>query len=208
MHIKSLLISMSILSILLFACKPQEGATPKEAEVAEAANEKEPQKMDTTFDASVFDKEVPDACTLLSPAFIASTFGVDAGAITVKDGSSSMNTKARSCFFKWQTDLPNSGILVQALKNPVAEEFPDWVTYFVKTKKQDGEKSFSDPGVVYRYEDWPVVGDEGAASVDAGKYVWRVGNEMAFMIAFNLSIDAASQRQAAASLAQEVMSNL
>lgn len=197
------IILLSVLLLSFLACKP-----PKEEPMAPAVDKTKPQRLSQTSDYSTFDKSVPDACTLLDVDFIAKTFNIDASTITVKDGSSDKNRKARSCFFKWKTDFPNSGILIQALKNPVEEEFPEWVTYFVKTKKTDGEKSFSSPGEVYKYTDWDIVGDEGAASPEIGKYIWRVGNEMAFMLAFNLDIDEAAQRAAADLLAVEVMKNL
>jgi hypothetical protein len=201
---------MKTYTILLLATALMVGCKPKQETPAVSEDVKAEDVVDAEAAAQMigFDKEVPDACTLLDSKFIANVFGIDPSVINVKDGSSSQNKKARSCFFKWDTDLPNSGILVQALKNPVEDEFPEWVTYFVRTKKEDGEKSFSEPGVVYRYKDWKAAGDEGAASTEAGKYVWRVGDEMAFMIAFNLTIDPAKQEQAATALAQEVMANL
>lgn len=197
-------ITLLIVAALLSSCKQNQ-----EVAVAEQdAKMEDVRDRESVSPPVVFDKNVPDACTLLDVGFIAKTFNIDPAVINVKDGSSSQNLKARSCFFKWDTDLPNSGILVQALKNPVEEEFPEWVTYFVRTKKEDGEKSFSEPGVVYRYKDWKAAGDEGAASTEAGKYVWRLGDDMAFMLAFNLTIDPSKQEQAATAIAQEIMSNL
>lgn len=207
---------MNRLSILLilciglvqFSCKPK---TPRpEAEAAVQQDASKPQKLQKSDEATsrAFDRSVPDACSLLSTSFVSKIINVPADQIKIKDGSSPSNPKARSCFFKWEGSIPNAGILIQVMRNPVEDEFPDWVRYFVETKKRDGEQSFSEPGVSYDFVDWQLVGDEGAYSTDAGKYYWRIGNEMAFMLAFNTAMDAAEQLAAAELLAPEIMKNL
>ena len=67
---------------------------------------------------------IPDACDLLSIKTIAKFVKQPAGQIILNDGSSSLNPKARACFFKWDSDddLPNAGVMVQVQKNPVHSE--------------------------------------------------------------------------------------
>ena len=192
---------------IITSCKPEGGGNGAEVNEVEV-DPRKPQKLKSgDITKARFDKSIPDACTLIKPKFIAKVMGIDEEAINIKDGSSTKNKKARSCFFKWDSDVPNGGILVQLLKNPVEEEFADWVTSFVANKKKNGEQSFTQEGVKYTYEDWNVVGDEGAYSTESGKYIWRVGNEMVFMLAFNLSLDDNAQKAAASKLAKEIMRN-
>jgi hypothetical protein len=148
-----------------------------------------------------------DACSLISPKYIARVLGVDQGSINVKEGSKTGRTIARSCFFKWESEIPNGGILVQIQKNPVPDDFPEYVQYFISTKKREGENSFSEGGYVYEFTDWGTVGDEGAYSSEAGKYYWRLGNEYIFMLAFNLALEESEQLAAANKLAPEIMKN-
>jgi hypothetical protein len=194
--------------LLITSCKPQDSGNGADIQEEVEVDPRKPQKARSgDISTARFDKTIPDACTLIKPEYIAKVMGIDKEAINIKDGSSTKNKKARSCFFKWDGDIPNGGILVQLMKNPVEDEFADWVTHFVANKKKNGEQSFTQEGVKYIYEDWNVVGDEGAFSAESGKYIWRVGNEMVFMLAFNLSLDNEAQKAAAAKLAPEIMKN-
>ncbi len=151
---------------------------------------------------------IPDACDLMTPETIARYVNQPVESIFPADGSSPQNPKARACFFKWDgSDMPNAGVMVQLQRNPVQEDVPEYFTYLISSKKTEGEK---DPGsnVVMKYKDWPGFGDDGAYSTEAGKYVWRVGNDWAFMIAFNTVLPPKAQKVAAHALAQEVMSNM
>ena len=151
---------------------------------------------------------IPDACDLMTPETIARYVNQPVESIFPADGSSPQNPKARACFFKWDgSALPNAGVMVQLQRNPVQEDVPEYFTYLIASRKTDGEK---DPGsdVVIKYKDWPGFGDDGAYSTEAGKYVWRVGNDWAFMIAFNTVLPPKAQKVAAHALAQEVMSNM
>lgn len=156
-----------------------------------------------------FNKEgIPDACDLLTAKTIAKYVRQPAESIFLADGSSPQNPKARACFFKWDgSELANAGVMVQLQRNPVQEDVPEYFTYLISSKKTDGEK---DPGTqsVIKYKDWPGYGDDGAYSTEAGKYVWRVGNDWAFMVAFNTVLDAKAQKVAADAFAREVMSKM
>jgi len=87
---------------------------------------------------------VPNACTLISIKEIASIFGMKAEAITRKDASHTKSPFTRSCFFKWDGASPNTGILLQVQANPVAEEYAEWVSLYVESKRTSGEKEMEE----------------------------------------------------------------
>lgn len=151
---------------------------------------------------------IPDACDLLTSKTIGRYVRQPAETIFSADGSSPQNKKARACFFKWDgSDLANAGVMVQLQRNPVQEDVPEYFTYLIASKKTEGEK---DPATDHtiKYQDWPGFGDDGAYSTEAGKYVWRVGNDWAFMIAFNTVLPPKAQKVAADAFAREVMANM
>lgn len=156
-----------------------------------------------------FNREgVPDACDLLTAETISKYVGQPADIIFLADGSSPQSPTARACFFKWDgSAIANAGVMVQVQKNPVEEEVPDYFTYLISSRKTGGE---TDPatGAVVKFKDWPGFGDDGAYSTEAGKYIWRIGNEWAFMVAFNTVLPPKSQKKAAEAFAKEVMSRM
>ncbi len=150
---------------------------------------------------------IPDACDLLKEATIAKYLGIPAESINLADGSSSKSQLQRACFFKWDgTALKNAGVMVQIQQNPVADDVPEYFTYMVQSLKKDGENSLN--GGNTKFYDWPGFGDDGAYSTEAGKYVWRVGNDWAFMVAFNTELKGKDQERAAKAFAQEVMDRM
>jgi len=151
---------------------------------------------------------IPDACDLLSVETISKYVNVPAAQIFLNDGSSAQNPKSRACFFKWDgSSIKNAGVMVLVQTNPIADEVPDYLTHFVTSKKTEGEKDFSG-GTMHKYLDWPGIGDDGAYSTELGKYIWRIGNDWAFMVAFNTTIEAKDQKKAAEVFANEVMANM
>jgi len=156
-----------------------------------------------------FNKEgIPDACDLLSAKTVAKYVRQPEGSIFLADGSSPQNPKARACFFKWDgSELANAGVMVQLQRNPVQEEVPEYFTYLISSKKTEGEKDPASKSVI-KYNDWPGFGDDGAYSTEAGKYVWRVGNDWSFMVAFNTVLEPKAQKVAADAFAREVMSKM
>ena len=97
--------------------------------------------------------------------------------------------------------------MVQLQRNPVQEDVPEYFTYLIASRKTQGEV---DPATkqTFKYSDWPGFGDDGAYSTDAGKYIWRVGNDWSFMVAFNTVLPPKAQKVAAHAFAQEVMSRM
>ncbi len=149
----------------------------------------------------------PNACALVTPEFLGKVLGVNAGTISVKDGSSATSPHARSCFFRWEHEgAPNSGVLVQVQVNPVPHEFPDWAIAFVDAKKTAGEQSI-DGSAGYRYKDFSGMGDDGAYNFELSRYIWRISNEYVFLIAFNLPSTEGQEVKWAQSIGKEVMKN-
>jgi len=153
-------------------------------------------------------RPVPDACTLLNEKQIAGVVGVDASAITLKDGSSSASPYARSCFFRWEhRGVPNSGVLLQVQDNPVPDEFSEWAAYYIQAKKDQGEKS-PDGSLEFTYVDFDGVGVAGAYSYELHRYMWRDEKDFVYMIAFNLPASEAEEVEWATKLGKLVMNKI
>ena len=152
---------------------------------------------------------IPDACDFMTVKTIGKYLDLDPESINISDGSSKNNLRARACFFKWDgAELPNAGVMLQIQKNPLPDDAPEYFTYFISNKKTEGEKDFTNNSKVFKYDDWDGYGDDGAYSTEAGKYLWRIGNEWAFMIAFNTTHPKKVQKRAAEALAKEIMSKM
>lgn len=149
---------------------------------------------------------VPDACALISTQEIAKIFGIKSGAINQKDASHTKSPFTRSCFYRWDGASANTGILLQVQANPVAEEYAEWVTLFVESKRTSGEKEMGN-NETYKYEKLEGLGDDGSYSHRLGKYVWRVGNDYAFMVAFNTNSAAEVQMKNVQKIGKIMMSN-
>lgn len=127
---------------------------------------------------------VPDACALISVNQIAQILGVNPEAIAQKDASHTKSPYTRSCFFRWDGASPNTGVLLQVQGNPVAEEYAEWVSLFVESKRTTGDKEMG-TNETHKYEKMDGLGDDGSFSHRLGKYVWRDGNNYAFLLSFN-----------------------
>lgn len=187
------------------ALKSMKGAqsTLSKGEVDSKPRTTQKGKVETNFNKN----GIPDACDLLTEETIAKYMGIPAASINLADGSSSKSQLQRACFFKWDgTALKNAGVMVQIQQNPVADDVPEYFTYMVQSLKKDGENVLN--GGNTKFYDWPGFGDDGAYSSEAGKYVWRVGNDWAFMVAFNSELKGKDQERAAKVFAKEVMDRM
>ena len=147
------------------------------------------------------------ACSLLNPAFIAEVIGVDKDYITVKESITQTNTQ-RSCFFRWDHEgMANNGVLVQIQNNPFPEEHPEWPSYYIAAKRNQGDKS-PDSAVTYRYKHFTEVGVSGAYNYDLARYYWRTEKGQVLMVAFNLPATEEVQYAWGTKMAKEVMRNL
>jgi len=149
---------------------------------------------------------VPDACALITKEEIAKIFGISAGAISEKDASHTKSPYTRSCFYRWEGASPNTGILLQVQANPVAEEYAEWVSLYVESKRTTGEKEMGSNDT-YRYKKLEGLGDDGSYSHRLGKYVWRDANNYVFMVAFNTNSAPEVQMKNVKSIGKIMMSN-
>ncbi len=153
--------------------------------------------------------ELPSACRLIHASFITKVMGgsVQQSDILTKDGSAKSATDARSCFYKWDDGgNPNGGVLIQVQRNPIPDEFPDWASYYVSAKKNQGDQ-MPDGSGSYRYKDFPGMGLAGAYNYDLSRYVWRSETDHVFMVAFNLASSEAEQLIWAEKIGKEMMKN-
>lgn len=151
---------------------------------------------------------LPSTCGLVSPEFIGKLIGVPADPIVVKDGSAKNSNYQRACFFKWAyNNVPNSGVMVQLSSNPVPDDLPDWASYYISTKKNNGDKA-PDGSATYRYKDFPDVGVAGAYNYDLGRYYFRTEKDHVIGVLFNLQASEAEQLLWATKIGQEVLKNL
>ncbi|MBT8188827.1 MAG: hypothetical protein KJO29_00240 [Bacteroidia bacterium] len=152
--------------------------------------------------------KLPSACNLISAEKIARILKVNKDVITLKDGSGSQSKHSQSCFFRWtHNGVPNSGILIQVQDNPLPEEAPDWASYYISAKINQGEQ-IPDGSGSFRYERVKDgLGDAAAFSGELSRYVWRVGTEYVFMIAFNFPGTPEQKKKWAEALGTEVMNN-
>lgn len=149
---------------------------------------------------------IPDACSLLNSEDVAKVLGVDANAIKVKASNSLQSPHTKSCFYRWDGASPNTGILVQVQGNPIPEEYAEWVSLFVSSKRTSGEKSMGSTDV-HLYKKLEGLGDDGSYSHELGKYIWRDANNYVFMVAFNTNSAPAKQLADAKALGKIIMSN-
>jgi len=157
--------------------------------------------------AKMSGSKLPSACGMVSESFLGGVIGVDADYIATKNGSGKSTTQ-NSCFFRWDQDgLANQGVLVQIQSNPLPDEFPDWASYYISAKRNQGDKS-PDGASTFRYKDFKGYGVAGAYNYDLARYYWRTETDHVFLIAFNIQSTAEEQLQWANKIATEVMKNV
>lgn len=130
-------------------------------------------------------KILPDACSLVPISEIAEILGLTEDQIFVRNSTPrDKNPTHSSCFFKWnEPNHPNSGILIQALRNPDEVAYPDYISQWIESSKMLGEQG-TEGGPVY-FSDFTGFGDAGSYSYASGKYYWRLGEKLYFLVAFN-----------------------
>jgi len=147
---------------------------------------------------------LPEACKLIDIKWLEKLVEAKED-ILVTNSTSAKNPNTNSCFFRWSNDLmPNSGIFLQIVENPVPDEVSNYAHYFVKGKLESGETDMS--GNKYEYIPYKTVGIAGAYSAEQGNYFWQVSEERVFMLAFNLGLSSKKEKRYADAIAKHVMS--
>jgi len=128
---------------------------------------------------------LPDACSLMDAAFISQLIDIPAENVSIQTGGTSKTVPSRSCFFKWTGgELGNSGLMVQALGNPVPDEYADWPFFFIDNKKSLGERTVSEPDKPIKFVTMENLGDQACYSLELAKCYFRK-DKTVYMIAIN-----------------------
>jgi len=129
-------------------------------------------------------KVLPDPCAAVQKSDIAKLLSKTEDKITFKSGSSPSST-TRSCFYRWtDATIPNAAILLQALGNPVPNEFSGWAAAFIENKKSNGERLLSDPDTPIKYVTLQGVGEHTCYNLKESKCYFRDG-DVVYLVATN-----------------------
>jgi len=146
------------------------------------------------------------ACRMVSVEEIAQALGMTVQDITQSNATpSDADPNQTACFYKWDDpEVVSAGIFIQILRNPLGDEFPDYITEFIKQKRSRGEQEANGDATFLKEMDW---GDDGAYSTELAKYYWRLGEEVILSIAFNTSFSEREQYQVATKIATTLTRN-
>lgn len=142
-------------------------------------------------------------CRLVSGKAMADILGLDIADVKLSNATPrDADPGQTACFYKWDDpELFNAGILVQLFKNPVGDEFPDYISFFIDSKRDTGEQEADGTKVIFEKLDW---GDDGSYSTEVGKYYWRLGDKIVMAVVFNTSHEKRKQYQLATAIATEM----
>jgi len=158
----------------MVSCKHDRTKQSNQNNAAESSN--------STEQAST--KVLPDPCAAVSKSDIAKLLSKSVDKITFKSGSSPSST-TRSCFYRWtDATVPNAAILLQALGNPVPDEFSGWASAFIENKKSNGERLLSDPDTPIKYTTLKGVGKHTCYNLKESKCYLRSG-DIVYLVATN-----------------------
>ncbi len=177
---------------LIYSCKGDGASSPANSNEAQSTDEGT--RSPTTLQgkgsgkkATINEHGLPDPCELITIGELADIIRVSEDNFSMKDATSAQNPNVASCFFRWNDELyTNQGILIQVMTNPIPDEFPMWASSFVASKRTKGEQTFMGEALNFKYKNYPGFGDDGSYSYELGKYVWRIGEEFVFMVAFKV----------------------
>lgn len=142
------------------------------------------------------------ACSMVKQQLIAEAIGKTTQELTIRNATPpNENPKQSACFIKWEDfDLPNTGIFIQMIRNPFEDEYPDYISKYVESYRLQGEQAVDEEPVFFKkFEGF---GDDGSYSTEAGKYYWRLGERVSFLIAFNTRHSPPEQYRIATTLAK------
>jgi len=146
------------------------------------------------------------ACRLINAEEMAAALGKTKEEIKLSNATPrDADPNQTACFFKWDDpDLFNAGIFIQLLKNPMGDEFPDYISQFILQKRTRGEQQMDGPPSLFKPLDW---GDDGSYDEESAKYYWRLGEEVIFSLAFNTVHTPQEQYQIATDIATRLTNN-
>jgi hypothetical protein len=125
-----------------------------------------------------------DPCELLTVDRVGSTLQVLPENIMVKPVGNMGDVKAKSCFYKWEdADMPNTGMLLKLMTNPVYDDSPDFLLMTLNSKAQNGEFV---PGQKEKVKYKEAYIGKVKVVYSTQNVYWNIGNNYQFFMAFNL----------------------
>jgi hypothetical protein len=128
--------------------------------------------------------ELFDPCTLLPSAKVGTVLQILPEYIMVKPVGNLGDVKAKSCFYKWEdADMPNTGMLLKLMTNPVYDESPDFLDVTLHSKVQNGEFV---PGQREKVKFKEAYIGKVKIVYSKDNVYWNIGSNYQFFLAFNL----------------------
>lgn len=158
--------------IVLASCKKDVKVLPSEGAINPVQNERS--------------DKLPFACDLVSEKEMKKILNMDI-TFDVMDGNRNQKSEnSTSCFYKWDDPKYDvSGVMIQVNRNPLPDEIPDYVTKYMNNKRWEGENSYDDPNVSFKYSDLEGLEFPAIYNRETYKYYFGVKNMYLCSVAFN-----------------------
>ncbi|GLR17288.1 hypothetical protein GCM10007940_19030 [Portibacter lacus] len=129
---------------------------------------------------------VPYACDIVSEKEMLDILDMDVKLEVLDGNRNKPSGNSTSCFYKWQDDRYDvSGVMIQFTRNPYPDEIPDYVNKYMNNKRWEGENSYDDPNVTFKYSDMEGLPYEAIYNRETYKYYFGVKNTFLCSVAFN-----------------------
>jgi hypothetical protein len=128
--------------------------------------------------------EIFDPCQLLPADKVGAALQMLPEYLSVKPVGNLGDVKAKSCFYKWEdADMPNTGMLLKLMTNPVYDDSPDFLLMTLNSKAQNGEFV---PGQKEKVKYKEAYIGKVKVVYSTHNVYWNIGNNYQFFMAFNL----------------------
>ncbi len=147
---------------------------------------------------------IKQACSIIPLRIVADALGKTTQEISLSNATPPTENPAQSaCFFKWDDfDVPNAGIFIQMIRNPLEDEYPgeypDYISKYVASYRTAGEQAVEAEPIIFKKLEG--LGDDGSYSTESGKYYWRIGEKVSFLVALNTAHNPADQYRIATTI--------
>ncbi|WP_235299179.1 hypothetical protein [Portibacter marinus] len=138
-----------------------------------------PQKIERT-------DKLPFACDFIDEKEMLSILDKDVN-LEVLDGNRNRKSEhSTSCFYKWddiQYDV--SGVMIQINRNPLPDEIPNFVQKSLDNKRWEGERSYDDPNISFKYDDMEGMPFPVIYNRETNKYFFGLKDMFVCSVVFN-----------------------
>jgi len=126
------------------------------------------------------------ACDLISSDEMLEILGMEVNLEVLDGNRNKPSTTTSSCFYKWDDmKYDVSGVMVQVNRNPLPDEIPDYVPKYMNNKRWNGERSYDDPDVVFKYEDLEGLEFPAIYNRETYKYYFGIKDTYLCSVVFN-----------------------